>query len=112
MNAYNNEILTGNPLGDLVDTLNVLQSAGVTQANVNREQLVRDAAVNQEILKNQLQQVGDFDLAYAKELADNQIGRQKRLASAANIAKTQAEATAALAASASPQANLINFRMV
>ena len=112
VNAYNNEILTGNPLGDLVDTLNVLQSAGVTQANVNREQLVRDAAVNQEILKNQLQQVGDFDLAYAKELADNQIGRQKRLASAANIAKTQAEATAALAASASPQANLINFRMV
>ena len=112
VNAYNNEILTGNPLGELVDNLNVLQSAGVTQANVNREQLVRDAAVNQEILKNQLQQVGDFDLAYAKELADNQIGRQKRLASAANIAKTQAEATAALAASASPQANLINFRMV
>ena len=109
-NAYNNEILTGNPLGDLVDTLNVLQSAGVTQANVNREQLVRDAAVNQEILKNQLQQTGDFNLAYGQELANLPMTRAKLQQTAANIAKTQAEATAALADSASPRNLLYDVR--
>lgn len=109
-NAYNNEILTGNPLGDLVDTLNVLQSAGVTQANVNREQLVRDAAVNQEILKNQLQQTGDFNLAYGQELANLPMTRAKLQQTAANIAKTQAEATAALANSASPRNLLYDVR--
>tara|TARA_X000000368_G_scaffold116445_2_gene90819 strand:+ start:4275 stop:5138 length:864 start_codon:yes stop_codon:yes gene_type:complete len=102
-NAYNNEILTGNPLGDLVDTLNVLQSAGVTQANVNREQLVRDAALQQEILKNQLQQTGDFNLAYGQELANLPMTRAKLQQTAANIAETQAKATAALADSASPR---------
>ena len=109
-NAYNNEILTGNPLGDLVDTLNVLQSAGVTQANVNREQLVRDAAVNQEILKNQLQQTGDFNLAYGQELANLPMTRAKLQQTAANIAKTQAEATAALVDSASPRNLLYDVR--
>ena len=90
--------------------MNVLQSAGVTQANVNREQLVRDAAVNQEILKNQLQQTGDFNLAYGQELANLPMTRAKLQQTAANIAKTQAEATAALANSASPKNLLYDIR--
>ena len=109
-NAYNNEILTGNPLGDLVDTLNVLQSAGVTQANVNREQLVRDAALQQEILKNQLEQTGRFNLSYGQELGNLAPTRARLQQTAANIAKTQAEATAALADSASPRNLLYDVR--
>jgi len=109
-NAYNNAILTGNPLGDLVDTLNVLQSAGVTQANVNREQLVQDYLTQKPLIQDSLQQTGDFNLAYGQELANLPMTRAKLQQTAANIAKTQAEATAALAASASPQANLIDFR--
>jgi len=111
-NAYNNAILTGNPLGDLVDTLNVLQSAGVTQANVNREQLVQDYLTQKPLIQDSLQQTGDFNLAYGQELANLPMTRAKLQQTAANIAKSQADATAALAASASPQANLINFRMV
>ena len=102
--------MTGNPLGDLVDTLNVLQSAGVTQANVNREQLVRDAALQQEILKNQLEQTGRFNLSYGQELGNLAPTRARLQQTAANIAKTQAEATAALADSASPRNLLYDVR--
>lgn len=109
-NAYNNEILTGNPLGDLVDTLNVLQSAGVTQANVNREQLVQDYLTQKPLIQDSLQQTGDFNLAYGQQLANLPMTRARLQQTAANIAETQAKATAALAESAAPRNILYDVR--
>ena len=111
-NAYNNEILTGNPVGDVANLIDDLQSLGVMQANVNREQLVQDYLTQRPLIQDSLQRTGDFNLEYGQALGNLAPTRARLQQTAANIAKSQADATAALAASASPQANLINFRMV
>ena len=111
-NAYNNEILTGNPVGDVANLIDDLQSLGVMQANVNREQLVQDYLTQRPLIQDSLQRTGDFNLEYGQALGNLAPTRARLQQTAANIAKSQADATAALAKAASPQANLINFRMV
>lgn len=110
LDAYNNEILTGNPVGDVANLIDDLQSLGVTQANVNKMLMEQGAAVQEEIIKNQLQQNLDYTLASGEALSGLPMTRAKLQQTAANIAETQAKATAALAESAAPRNILYDVR--
>jgi len=109
-NQINNQILTGNPVGDVANLIDDLQSLGVTQANVNKMLMEQGAAVQEEIIKNQLQQNLDYTLASGEALSGLPMTRAKLQQTAANIAETQAKATAALAESAAPRNILYDVR--
>ena len=109
-NQINNQILTGNPVGDVANLIDDLQSLGVTQANVNNMLMKQEAAVREEIIKNQLQRHLDYTLASGEALSGLPMTRAKLQQTAANIAETQAKATAALAESAAPRNILYDVR--
>lgn len=110
VNAYNNEILTGDPVGDVANLIDDLQSLGVMQANVNREQLVQDYLTQKPLIQDSLQQNLDYTLASGEALSGLPMTRAKLQQTAANIAETQAKATAALAESAAPRNILYDVR--